>query len=201
MLNPVGRGIPPVTKNLLIINVIMFIFSLLKPAWAPWLYLFPPDSAFFRPYQIVTYMFMHGGFMHILFNMYALFLFGVIVEAAWGPKKFLAFYLICGLGAAVANMLMELYFLHSGSPMLGASGAIYGVLIAFAFLYPNERLMLLFPPIPIRAKYLVIGFIGLDLFSGLTGSTDGVAHFAHLGGALTATIILLFWRSRGKLYH
>jgi membrane associated rhomboid family serine protease len=202
--------IPPVVKNLLIINVLLFIFS--QRAFMPDLHvfldLFPPDTPLFKPYQLITYMFMHAGPGHIFFNMLGLWMFGSDIEQYWGPKKFLTFYLVCGVSAALAHLGIEYYRasltgdINSMVPMLGASGALMGVLAAFGFMFPNRQLMLLFPPIPIKAKWFVIMYGAFDLYAGLANSGgDNVAHFAHLGGLVTGAIILLYWRQRGRLYN
>jgi membrane associated rhomboid family serine protease len=200
--------IQPVTKNLLIINVLLFIASrpFVFPQLREYLWLFPPGTDLFQPYQLITYMFMHFDFTHILFNMLALWMFGSDIEQYWGPKKFLTFYLVCGVGAALAHLGVEYYRMSDQgvfavSPMMGASGAIMGILAAFGFMFPNRQLLLLFPPIPMRAKYFVMLYGAFDLFAGLRNSpTDSVAHFAHLGGLLVGALILLFWRQRGRLY-
>jgi len=210
-----GRGTPPVVLNLIIINVIVYLLTnILWPNLIVYFELFYPipngaPAPFnFQPYQLVTYMFGHGGFWHIAFNMFALWMFGSQIEMIWGGKKFLLFYLACGLGAAGFNFLVN-YLKLQGSeaslaqmgPMLGASGAIFGILAAFGMLFPNQMLMMLFPPIPMKAKYFVLLYAGLELFSGISANpNDNVAHFAHLGGGLTGLIMLLFWRSRGELW-
>jgi len=204
---------PPIVKNLVIINALVFLaqrllhdkFSLagaeplgLTGALALW----PIDSVFFRPYQIVTHMFAHGGWGHIFFNMFVLWMFGRVLENVWGGKRFLTFYLICGLGAAAAHLAVQ-YFTHSFSFAVGASGAIMGVMAAFAYLFPNTELYIMFIPIPVKAKWAVLGYVAVDLFSGISSFTgDNVAHFAHLGGALTGFIIVLIWNktNRRKFY-
>ncbi len=153
-------------------------------------------SPFFHIFQFVTYMFMHGGFMHLFFNMFALWMFGRIIEDTWGWKKFLIYYFVCGLGAAFIQELGQfLGLIDPRSMTLGASGAIYGILLAFGMLYPNERLFIIPIPIPIKAKYFVIGYAAIELFEGLT-SVDGVAHFAHLGGMLFGLVLILYWRKK-----
>ena len=223
------QSLPTVTKNILIINVLLF--------GATWLlekqgidlvnilglhYFKAPD---FKPYQFVTYMFMHGGFMHIFFNMYAVFMFGSILENTWGPKRFLFYYIFTGLGAAAIQLLVyhfqliptiehyniELanakdYFSQSQiiaernfelnkAIVVGASGSLFGLLIAFGMLFPNAELMMMFIPIPIKAKYFVAGYGAIELFSGIhNSSADNVAHFAHIGGMLFGFILLMIWR-------
>ena len=183
---------PPVIKGLIVSNVIVWFLLdfLLAPftlAGVPvfgilseYLALWPPGTNFW-PWQLVTYMFMHGGFLHLFFNMLALWMFGMELENTWGSRKFLIFYLLCGVGAGVANVLVAIP-LELTAPTVGASGAVFGVLIAFAMLFPDRPIYLYFL-FPVRAKYLITVWIGLELLLGVTGSSDGVAHFAHLGGA------------------
>lgn len=208
--------IPTVTKNLVAINILMFIATLINENFMVANFaMFYPASPFFKPWQILTHMFMHGGFWHIFFNMYSLLMFGSILERSLGPKKFLIFYFVTGLGAAalhtgvewmqarvfIANGAAQAYQQLLVTPTLGASGAIYGVLIGFALLYPQARLTLIFPPIPMTAKWLVIIFAAIELFSGINGIQDGVAHFAHLGGMLFGWLLIRWWRKHGKLYY
>ena len=196
---------PPIVKNLIIINVLVFLAQNLLPVEymvTGRLALWPFESDFFSPYQIATHMFTHGGFSHILFNMFSLWMFGRVLENVWGPKRFLLFYLICGVGAAVAHLIVQ-YFTGSGAPTVGASGAIMGVMAAFAYLFPNTELFIMFIPVPIKAKWAVLGYAAIDLFGGVARfSGDNIAHFAHLGGALTGFIIVLIWnkRSRNRFY-
>lgn len=208
--------IPTVTKNLVAINILMFIATLINENFMVTNFaMFYPASPFFKPWQILTHMFMHGGFWHIFFNMYSLLMFGSILERSLGPKKFLIFYFVTGLGAValhtgvewmqarvfIANSAAQAYQQLLVTPTLGASGAIYGVLIGFAMLYPQARLTLIFPPIPMTAKWLVIIFAAIELFSGINGIQDGVAHFAHLGGMLFGWLLIRWWRKNGKLYY
>ena len=196
---------PPIVKNLMIINVLVFVAQMifdkqydLTMRLAMW----PVDSPFFRPYQIVTHMFSHGSIGHIFFNMFSLWMFGKILENVWGGKRFLLFYLICGIGAAALHLAVE-YFMGGIAPAVGASGAVMGVLVAFAYLFPNTELFILFIPFPIKAKWAAIGYVAIDLFSGVASfSGDNIAHFAHLGGALTGFILVLFWNkgNRRKFY-
>lgn len=228
-------GTPPVVKNLIIINALMFL-----ALWAfqgafgidlnRTLGLYYFKSPYFHPYQIVTHMFMHGSLMHIFFNMFALWMFGKVLEQVWGGKKFLIYYFVTGLGAVFLHMLVNHIALvsamkevqasfgietfdeqtirrliQSNNPLLqqvgiglyvptvGASGAVFGVLLAFGMLFPNTRLMLLFPPIPIKAKYFVIGYGALELYLGLTQPGSNIAHFAHLGGMLFGFLLIKFW--------
>ena len=208
--------IPTVTKNLVAINILMFIATLINENFMVANFaMFYPASPFFKPWQILTHMFMHGGFWHIFFNMYSLLIFGSILERSLGPKKYLIFYFVTGLGAValhtgvewlqarvfIANGIAQAYQQLLVTPTLGASGAIYGVLIGFAMLYPQARLTLIFPPIPMTAKWLVIIFAAIELFSGINGIQDGVAHFAHLGGMLFGWLLIRWWRKHGKLYY
>ncbi len=208
--------IPTVTKNLVAINILMFIATLINENFMVTNFaMFYPASPFFKPWQILTHMFMHGGFWHIFFNMYSLLMFGSILERSLGPKKFLIFYFVTGLGAVALHTGVEWMqarvFIANGAagayhgllmtPTLGASGAIYGVLIGFAMLYPQARLTLIFPPIPMTAKWLVIIFAAIELFSGINGIQDGVAHFAHLGGMLFGWLLIRWWRKQGNLYY
>lgn len=221
------RELPVVTKNLLAINVLMFLALLafeklgvdLNNLLGLHLFLAPD----FRPYQLVTYMFMHGGFTHLFFNMFALFMFGKVLEYVWGSKRFLIYYLATGIGAAFVQELVQyIYFdtqlshysnVNIGGgvivPMLqylntwttvGASGSIYGILLAFAMTFPNERLFVIPFPFPIKAKYFVLIFGALELVTGLSPHAgDNVAHFAHLGGMLFGIILILVWRKKGKI--
>lgn len=208
--------IPTVTKNLVAINILMFIATLINENFMVTNFaMFYPASPFFKPWQILTHMFMHGGFWHIFFNMYSLLMFGSILERSLGPKKFLIFYFVTGLGAValhtgvewmqarvfIANGAVDAYQRLLMTPTLGASGAIYGVLIGFAMLYPQARLTLIFPPIPMTAKWLVIIFAAIELFSGINGIQESVAHFAHLGGMLFGWLLIRWWRKHGKLYY
>lgn len=146
----------------------------------------------FQVYQLLTYMFMHGGFMHLFFNMFALWMFGMDLENEWGSWKFLFYYFLCGFGAGISHLLIGPLFGPSG-PTVGASGAIYGVLLAFGLMYPDRPVFVYFL-LPIRARYLVILYIILELYAGVTGSPDGIAHFAHLGGAAVGLLFLLIDR-------
>lgn len=211
-------NVPTVTRNLIIINVIFFLATLINEDFMVATFaMFYPTSQYFHSWQILTHMFMHGGFWHILFNMYTLFIFGVVVERIIGSKKFLLFYFVCGLGAAALQMgtqyLEVQAFMNSDSqtalqslidlkrtPTVGASGAIYGVLIGYAMLFPQSKMTLLFPPVTLSAKWMVIVFAVIELFTGVVGFADGVAHFAHLGGMLIGWLLIRFWRRRGVLF-
>ncbi len=214
-------SLPPVTKNLIIINVIVFVASLLNQNFMIGTFaLFYPTSVYFHWWQVVTHMFMHGGFWHIFFNMYTLLIFGGVVERIIGSKKFLFFYFICGLGAValhlgVEYLQMQAYMegaalgnsaaiqniaLIKNTPTVGASGAIYGVLMGYAMLFPESRMTLLFPPVTLSAKWMVVIFAAIELFTGVTGISAGIAHFAHLGGMLIGWLMILSWRKRGILF-
>lgn len=193
--------ITPVVKQLLIINTIFFVGTIFNDQMAYSLFaLFSFASPNFSWYQMLTHMFMHGGIAHLAFNMFALYSFGSALEHFWGGKKFLFFYISCGLGAALANNLVNQYLLHDVySVAVGASGAIYGLLVAFGFMFPDARLGIMFIPVPVKAKYFIPGVIAIDLFLGLKGDSlfgggTGVAHFAHIGGAITGFIMMWFWK-------
>lgn len=223
------EAFPPVIKNLIIINVLVFVAQImlekdlnLTSKLAMW----PIGTDEFKPYQIFTHMFTHSVGMpfHIVFNMFALWMFGRILENVWGPKRFLLFYIICGLGAAAAHMVIgyietkevleqireyEAMGMHdSGAeiarrlyihPVVGASGAVMGVMVGFAFLFPNTPLYIMFIPVPIKAKWAILGLLAVDLFGGIHPTQgDNVAHFAHLGGALTGFIIVYIWNKTNR---
>lgn len=241
--------LPEVIKNLLIINGLFFLATIVLGNVAgldliKMLGLYLPGSAHFEPYQIVTHMFMHGGLTHIFFNMFALWMFGYTLENIWGSKRFLIYYLITGLGAALIHLginyweAMELkeqlvqagftqsdlmtlretgqwnvsgvsrdlvgqYFRKYNTPTVGASGAVYGVLLAFGMMFPNQYIYIYFA-LPIKAKYFVIIYGGLELFNGIANDPDSnVAHFAHLGGMLFGFLLIRYWRGRGSsgTYH
>lgn len=216
---------PPVVLNLLAINILVFLaFSVLPLGAKNWmlanLALFYPASPYFMPHQLVTYMFMHGSFEHIFFNMFALWMFGRILEQSLGSKRFLVYYFVTGIGAALIQLGVSAIEIGSvaqavneglvpagnledriNMPTLGASGAVFGILLAFGMLYPNATLMLLIPPIPIKAKYFVIIYGALELFFGVSGTMDNIAHFAHLGGMLWGFLLLWYWKKKGKIYY
>jgi rhomboid-like protein len=230
---------PPVIKNLIIINVLMYVAQLTVNngfSFSDWVQLrsIMPDELRqllikegirgseleFKPHQLITHMFAHSPetLMHIFFNMFTLWMFGKILENVWGSKRFLQFYIACGLGAAALHLGVE--YLHcqhlltnikAGGPVtaeevgrsvagaLGASGAVMGVLVAFAYLFPNTELYIMFIPVPVKAKWAVLGLAAFDLFGGVTGLTgNSIAHFAHLGGALTGFLILLYWNKNNR---
>ena len=213
---PFWQSIPTVTRNLLLINIVVFVATFIDDTLLhdDYMYrmfaLFYPASPFFRIWQPLTHMFMHGGFWHLFFNMYTLLMFGAPVERAIGERKFLIFYFICGFGAMALHWGVQWCQLHMAAgmaadilsiPTVGASGAIYGVLIAFAMLYPDATLVLLFPPIPLKAKWWVLIFAGIEVVTGITCTMDGIAHFAHLGGMLIGFLLMLYWRKSGKLWQ
>lgn len=214
--------VPVAVKNIIIINILVMIMTYLNETLMVEKFaLFYPTSPFFHWWQPVTHMFMHSGFWHILFNMYTLYIFGSALERVWGPKKFLIFYFVTGIGAAAIHTGVEWIQMQSwitqaaeGSqsalvsihqlkmtPSLGASGAIYGVLMGYALLYPDSMLVLFFPPIPIKAKWMVLIFAAIELVTGVTGTGGGIAHFAHLGGLIFGFILIRFWKKKGTLYN
>lgn len=204
--------IPTVTKNIIILNVVMFVMTwITKDRMYDYLSLFYFTSPFFRPYQFITYLFMHRGFFHIFFNMYTLFIFGSALENIWGSKKFFIYYMICGIGAGLCNEFVSwIQILDQPAaelmigriPVVGASGAIYGLLLAYGMLFPNQTLQLIFPPIALKAKWFVAIFGVIELSAGLGAGVagSGVAHFAHLGGMLFGLLMILFWKKKGELY-
>jgi membrane associated rhomboid family serine protease len=242
---PSINTIPPVVKNLIIINVLMWLATIFLRMRGIDLtdslglhYIGSPE---FRPYQLVTHMFMHdsSGPMHLIFNMLALWMFGRVLESVWGPKRFFIYYFVTGLGAAALHTFVNyLEFQHYASkidpeavqavlsqgaellqqgqnwvgsagklnlilntPTVGASGAVFGILLGFGMLFPNTQLMLLFPPIPIKAKYFVIGYGAIELFSGITGMGPNIAHFAHLGGMLFGFFMIRYWNKNTRNFY
>ena len=203
------NNIPTVTKNIIIVNVIAFIATMLNEnVMIGTFAMFFPTSPYFRLWQPITHMFMHGGVWHIFFNMYTLLIFGGVVERVLGSKRFLIFYFVCGLGAAALHLAVTWFQLtHGGSvsllrvPMLGASGAIYGVLIAYAMFYPDSVLTLIFPPVSLKAKWFILIFAGIELVTGIFGTMDGIAHFAHLGGMLVGWLLIMYWKKTKRLYR
>ncbi len=247
-MNGYGRGffsLPTVVRNLIMINAIMLlayyvISSTLGYDLNGILGLYFPKSESFKPLQILTHMFMHAGFWHLFFNMYALFMFGQVLENVWGPKRFLIYYLVCGLGAAFVhesviafeynNLVKQLSpeqietVLSEGAsllsrnrgfidpvmqnlqillntPTVGASGAVFGILLAFGMLFPNTQLMLLFPPIPIKAKYFVLAYGGIELYLAFAQPGSNIAHAAHLGGMLFGYFLIRYWRKTTKTLY
>lgn len=237
--NPLNN-IPEVVKNLLIINLLMLLATFVGYQsgfdLTDWLGLHHWKSELFMPHQLLTYMFLHGGISHLFFNMFALWMFGKILEQVWGPKKFLIYYIITGVGAGIIQLIVTelrlisllseiapqdyelimregLELIQSGrnyvDPVareinglinrstVGASGAVFGILLAFGMLFPNVQLMLLIPPIPLKAKYFVIIYGALELYLGISNNpADNVAHFAHLGGMLFGYILIKWWQKK-----
>ena len=212
-------NVPTVTRTLLVINIIMFVATLINEDFMIENFaLFYPTSYFFRWWQPLSHMFMHGGFWHIFFNMYTLLMFGSVIERTIGEKKFLILYFVCGFGAVLLHLGVQYLQIQNWmaaatpaaqinitnilrTPTVGASGAIYGLLIAFAMLNPDAVLTLIFPPIPLKAKWWVIIFAAIELLTGMTGTVGGVAHFAHLGGMLFGFLLILYWRKKGTLWN
>lgn len=183
---------PPAVKHLLIINVLAFV-ALNTPVIGKALFqygaLWPIGSGYFDVWQLVSYMFLHASLGHIFFNLFALWMFGQAIENFWGTRRFTVYYFLTGIGAALLHMFIG----GGGAPTLGASGAVYGILLAFGMMFPERPIMLLFPPIPIKAKYFVAIFGAIELISGLSRANSGVAHFAHLGGMLVGFILIKYW--------
>lgn len=264
--NRILPNTPPAVKGLLLANVVMFILSyVFGPVFTRLFALYQPASDFFMPHQVISHLFMHAGFTHIFFNMFALWMFGRILEQVWGSKRFLIYYFITGIGAAFLHTLVNyiefnsmhvagqalintptpqllesfvnkyiqhpssyltdlmykfaenpdsssilsqipeivnaVYKLNIDIPTVGASGAVYGVLLAFGVLFPNTELMLLFPPIPIKAKYMVIGYAAIELFLGISQSSSNIAHFAHLGGMLFGWLLIKYWNKNTSNFY
>jgi membrane associated rhomboid family serine protease len=240
-MNGFGKGlfgIPPIVKNLIFINAIMLLAyyavdSVFGINLNRILGLYFPKSELFKPIQLITHMFMHADFWHLFFNMYALYIFGAVLENVWGPKRFLIYYFVCGLGAvAIHESVIAFQFYHLAqsvsvdnlqivinegtaylskglrfddptmfqlqellnTPTIGASGAIFGILLAFGMLFPNTQLMIIFPPIPIRAKYFVMIYGGIELALAVTQPGSQIAHAAHLGGMLFGYLLIRYWR-------
>ena len=215
------NNIPTMTKNLLVVNVLAFIATFVLErsgidlARMLGLHFFLASE--FHIYQFITYMFLHGGFTHILFNMFALWMFGSVIERVWGSKKFLFYYICCGIGAGFTQELVQYItysmegiaayqYVNAGGVQMttdayinlwttiGASGAVYGILLAFGMIFPNERLFIIPFPFPIKAKWLIVGYIAIELFSAMSGPGDGVAHMAHLGGMLFGFLMIKYWQ-------
>jgi membrane associated rhomboid family serine protease len=207
---------PPAVQNLLIANCVVFLAMMLldKMRIYELFALFPVPSPFFKIWQPVTYMFMHGDFSHLFFNMFALWMFGRGLEQELGTKRFLTYYLVCGIGAGLVQLgvaqidLMRLpeasiaYQQYLWTPTVGASGAVFGLLLAFGMLHPNATIMLLIPPIPMKAKWFVIIYGLVELIFGVSGRMDSVAHFAHIGGMFWGWLLLMWWKYQdGKRYR
>ncbi len=191
-------AIPNVIFALLIINGLVFALQQANPRpilinFALWPAGF--DGSPFMPWQVVTYSFLHGDMTHIFFNMFALWMFGRELELMMGPKRFLTYYFTCVVGAAVLQLIVAQY--EGGLyPTVGASGGVFGILLAYGLAFPNRTVMLIFPPIPMKAKYFVIFYGVIELFLGVSGAATGVAHFAHLGGMLFGFVLLRYWTRR-----
>ncbi len=199
--------LPPVTQALLIANVVVFLLQMaLGDQALSALMLWPlgdgsygasSTSREFFPWQLLTYGFMHGSFMHLLFNMLALYMFGAPLEYTWGNRRFLTYFIVCIAGAGVLQLIVGWWTMSNGGPAyptVGASGGVFGLLLAYGMLFPNQRVMLLFPPIPMKARTLVIVYGAIALTLGFTGWQPGVAHFAHLGGMLFGWLLIRYWR-------
>jgi len=188
--------IQPVTKAFLLICIGVFcLFELLNRLGMPYeLYfmLWPLQSGAFEPWQLFTYAFLHGDFLHIFFNMFGLWMFGNELERVWGPKRYVQILVASTLSAALVQLLVT-YIMHSGAPTIGASGALFGLLLSFGMLFPDRIIVPLIPPIPMKAKVFVAIYGAIELFLGYSGR-DGVAHFAHLGGMLGAWLLIRYWR-------
>jgi len=196
---------PPVTTSLIVANVAMFLLSTSVGDMLAPLALWPFGAARisgvgFAPWQLVTYAFLHGSMLHLLFNMFALYMFGGAIEQVFGPRRYLAYYLVCVVSAALTQLLVAM--LTGGFyPTVGASGGVFGLLLAYGLYFPNNRVMLLFPPIPMPARVFVLVYAVLELVMGVSGAQSGVAHFAHLGGMVGGYIMLRFWRGGGPTWR
>lgn len=241
-MNSLFRNIPPVTKNLLILNLLIWLACTVIPSFGESMdrncglhYFLSPD---FQIWQPLTYMFMHANFSHVFFNMFGVLMFGSMVERVFGSARYLIFYLLAGIGAALIQMAVYFFMINhlagqlNGAdlseiareganlfaqglnwrmeplsslnaliniPTVGASGALFGVLLAFAMLFPNMPLYIFFIPVPVKAKWVVLGYGVMELFLGVTGLQSGVAHFAHLGGMIIAFALIVYWRYKGKI--
>jgi len=237
-------ALPPVTRNIIVINALLWIASALMSARLDMTAMFGlhyPASPAFKLYQIVTYMFMHANFAHVFFNMFAVYMFGAVLEMrVWGSRRFLTYYLVTGVGAALINLLVVYLRVSSieaqlspelvemvrvegagviadgknytnhllgslnvllNAPTVGASGAVFGILLAFGMLFPNVEMYIMFIPVPVKAKYMVAGYGVIELFAGIANfSFDNVAHFAHLGGMLFGIILVLLWKKKNNSY-
>jgi membrane associated rhomboid family serine protease len=221
--------IPPVIKNIIIINLLVFLAQIslgdrIATEILNRFALHDISSHYFHPMQLVTYLFLHGSWGHVLMNMFVLWMFGSILEDYWGPKRFLVFYIVCGIGAAVAQLTVQHMELMSdlaqlrdfyspeaqqqilenpasifNSPTLGASGAVFGCMAAFGYLFPNNELLIIPIPFPIKAKWFVLGYAAIELFAGLEpNQSDNVAHWAHLGGGLIGLLLVIYWNRSNR---
>jgi membrane associated rhomboid family serine protease len=203
------NNLPPITKALLVANGVLFLLQQLlgDPTFAPFM-LWPLNAAGFDafspgqnflPWQLLTYGFLHGSFAHVLFNMLALLMFGAPLEYTWGNRRFLTYYLVCVAGAGLCQLFVASWTASQGGqayPTVGASGGVFGLLLAYGMLFPNQRVMLLIPPIPMKARTLVIVYGAIELLLGFSGWQPGVAHFAHLGGMLFGWLLIRYWRGQ-----
>lgn len=238
-----GRGgflsnVPAAVRNIIIVNILVMIVALMRESFMIEKFaLYFPASPYFEWWQPVTHLFMHGSILHLFFNMYALYIFGTVLERVWGAKKFLVFYFVTGLGAALVHMgvqwleysnALKTFGLTAAqaselsgdialsiemgakyipvwsstlfTPTVGASGAIYGVLMGYAMLYPDSIMRLIFPPVAMKAKWFVLIFAGLELLLGMSSTGTGIAHFAHLGGLIFGFILIMYWKKTRQLY-
>lgn len=190
------QRITPVVLNLIIINTLVFFIQMMfdgpDEQITGKIALFPYDTPYFKPYQLVTHMFAHGSFFHLFFNMFALWMFGTMLERSWGPKRFFIFYFACGLVAGLAHLIFQ------NAPAVGASGAIMGLFGAFAYLFPNTQLIIFPIPVPVKAKYAVGLMAAFDLFGGVYSAGSNIAHFAHLGGLAMGLVLVIIWNRTNK---
>lgn len=197
------ESIPPMIKWLLIANGLGFLIRMYatEPALihgALWPLASAPGWPSFMPWQLVSYGFLHADLGHLFFNMFGLWMFGRTIEQVWGQQRFLLFYMVCIVGAAITQLLVLGLTGSSPQPTVGASGAVFGVLLAFGMMFPNARVMLLIPPIPMKAKWMVLGYGVITLLFGVTGTQSGVAHFAHLGGMVFGFGLIWYWKKQGQ---
>lgn len=178
----------PVSIGIIVVCVIIFFANNLSPALALW----PFNSGYFAPWQLLTYGFLHGSFNHLFFNMFAVWMFGTHLESSWGTLKFSNYFAICVIGAGIVQLLVQL-FEGGVYPTIGASGGVFGLLLAYGVMWPENRIFLIFLPVPIKAKWFVLIYGAVELLFGITGSMPGIAHFAHLGGMIFGAALLYKW--------
>ncbi|MBP1540820.1 MAG: rhomboid family intramembrane serine protease [Prevotella sp.] len=222
------NNIPPMTKNLLIINVLAYLATMvlersgINLTELGGLHFFL--ATHFHFYQFITYMFLHGGIWHLVFNMFALWMFGSVIERVWGPRKFLFYYIVCGVGAGITQEIVQYadyamsglaayQYVSAGGVQyatadyinlwttIGASGAVYGILLAFGMIFPNERIFIIPIPFPIKAKWLIVGYFVLEIVQAMSGPGDGVAHMAHLGGMVFGFLLIRYWQKHPEQYN
>ncbi|MFI3259273.1 MAG: rhomboid family intramembrane serine protease [Rikenellaceae bacterium] len=199
MFNQIKNSRTPVAINLIIVNCLGLMATTMFPILTYKLGLHALQSNYFMPYQVVSYMFLHGDLSHLFFNMFALWMFGRQLEYDLGPRRMLTYYMVCGVGAALIQLVIGLFMPYSVT--VGASGAVFGLLLAFGVLHPNARIMLLIPPIPMKAKVFVVLYGLLELYLGWRNNpADNVAHFAHVGGMLWGLILLYYWKFKRYIY-